>query len=208
VKVTMEGHTLKITADGGYEQSIVLANAAAVAHPDVQRRDQTLVINIPRGDQPFTSAPKNTTAPGLSTPDRFDQDMLTRMEDMRREMDRVFEDAFKSFRLGVGGVTYFDQSQFGSSVDLQDEKDRYIVRACLPGRNVQKIDVKIQDQTLTISAKAEQREKKQGDASNAESFAMSSYAQTLTLPGPVKADKMEVERKEGLLVITLPKTGV
>jgi len=207
VKVTMNGQTLKISGEGGYEQSIVLRNAAAVANPDVQRRDQTLVVTVPKGDQPVASAPKSSASP-LVAPNDAEKDVLTRMEDMRREMDRAFEDAFKSFRLGVGGVTYFDVPQFGSSIDLQDENDRYVVRAYLPGRDVQNIDVKVQDQILTIAAKAEQREKNHDQATAAESFAISSYSQSLTLPGPVKSDKMTVDRKEGLIVITLPKAGV
>ncbi len=203
VKVTMDGHTLKIAGEGGYEQSIVLRNAASVALPHVQRLGQTLVITVPLGTDPAIASTKSGSS--LLAPNDAEQDVLTRMENMRREMDRVFEDAFKDFRLRLDGRSYFDQPQFGSSIDLQDENDRYIIRAYLPGRDVHRIDVKVMNDILTIQAKAEQREKKDAEAVAAESFTMSSYSQSLTLPGPVQSDKMEVERKEGLLVITLPK---
>ncbi|MEO7098952.1 MAG: Hsp20/alpha crystallin family protein [Luteolibacter sp.] len=31
------------------------------------------------------------------------------------------------------------------------------------------------------------------------------YMQILSLPGPVQVDKMKVDRKEGVLTVTLPK---
>ncbi len=33
----------------------------------------------------------------------------------------------------------------------------------------------------------------------------SSYSQHLTLPGPVDAEQLKVDRKDGMLVITVPK---
>ena len=203
VKVTMDGRTLKIAGDGGYEQSIVLRNAATVTLPHVDRLGQTLVITVPRGDDPTAGASKGAPGSSLLAPNEAERDVLARMDNMRREMDRVFQEAFKDFDLRLDTKGYFDQPQFGSSIDLQDEKDRYVIRAYLPGRDVQKIDVKVVDQVLTVEAKAEQREKR--GTGSIETFTMSGYAQSLTLPGPVQSDKMEVERKEGLLVITLPK---
>lgn len=203
VKVTMDGNHLKIVGEGGYEQSLVLRNAAAAAVPRVERLGQTLVITVPRGTEPAIGSAKS--GPSLLAPTETEQDVLTRMDNMRREMDRVFEDAFKDFRLRLDGKSYFDQPQFGSSIDLQDENDRYVVRAYLPGRDVEKIDVKVMNDVLTIQARAEHREKKDAEAAKAESFTMSSYSQSLTLPGPVHPDKVEVERKDGLLVISLPK---
>jgi HSP20 family molecular chaperone IbpA len=73
---------------------------------------------------------------------------------------------------------------------------------------VQNVDVKVKDQLLTIEAKAQKQEHKAGGDDGLESFTMSSYSQALTLPGPVRVEQMQVERKEGMLVITLPKLNV
>ena len=97
----------------------------------------------------------------------------------------------------------FDEPLFGSSVDLSEEGNNYVVRAYLPRRDMNKVNVSVEGQTLKIEAKAEES----GD--NPEKGMIVSrqaqYSQMLTLPGPVKVDKMKVDRKEGLLVVTLPK---
>jgi HSP20 family molecular chaperone IbpA len=155
------------------------------------------------GDPVVSAKPDGPAS--LPAPDKWERDVLTRMETMRREMDRAFESAFKDFRLDTQG--FFDKPEFGSSIDLKDEKDRYVVRAYLPGRDTKGIDVKIEDQSLKISAKAEVRNRNEDKSGVSESFNVSSYAQVLALPGPVDAEKMKIDRKEGLLVITIPKRG-
>ena len=66
-----------------------------------------------------------------------------------------------------------------------------------------KVNVSVEGQTLKIEAKAEESGEKQDKGMIISRQAQ--YSQLLTLPGPVKVDKMKVDRKEGLLVVTLPK---
>lgn len=207
VQVSMDGKALKVIGDQGYEQSIVLHEAKPDAKVDITRREHTLIVTVPKGTKDLTAGDKPSLPnPPLVAPEPWEQDVLKRMENMQRDMDRAFADAFKDLR--IGSPALFDKPEFGSSIDLQDEKDHYVVRAYLPGRDTQNIDVKLEGQTLKISAKAETRNRSEGKAGIAESFNLSSYAQVLTLPGPVNSDKMKVDRKEGLLVITIPKQGI
>ena len=82
---------------------------------------------------------------------------------------------------------FFNQSRFGSSLDIQEESGKYVIRAYLPDRDMNNVNVTVEGQTLKLEAKAE----------NGMVFAQKArYSQLLTLPGPVQADKMAVERKE------------
>jgi HSP20 family protein len=206
VRVTLEERTLKIAGDHDYEQSIVLRRAKSGATIDVKRQEHMLVVTVPKGanDLAADSKPLLSRSP-LLQPDKWERDVLTRMDHMRREMDRAFESAFKD--LGLDPKGFFDKSEFGSSFDLQDEKDRYVVRAYLPGRDTEAVKVTIEGQTLKIAAKAETLKRDESKSGIAESLNLSNYVQTLALPGPVDGEKMKVDRKEGLLVITLPKKG-
>ncbi len=60
------------------------------------------------------------------------------------------------------------------------------------------LNVTVDDRTLKIDAKA--GEKKEENSSDGVIAHKSHYSQLLTLPGPVQADKMKVDRKEGMLV--------
>jgi HSP20 family protein len=206
VDVSLDGRTLRIAGEQSYEQSIVLRHAKPDAKLDTERQEHTIVVTVPKGEKQSvaSSEPSLQRSPFLA-PDKWEQDVLSRMETMRKEMDRAFDTAFKEFRLDSQG--FFDKPEFGSSFDLTDEKDHYVVRAYLPGRDTQGVEVTVEGQTLKISAKAEIRKRDENKSGIAESFSVSNYAQTFTLPGPVDGQKKKVERKEGLVEITITKKG-
>jgi HSP20 family molecular chaperone IbpA len=63
----------------------------------------------------------------------------------------------------------------------------------------------VHERTLTIEAKEQETTKKEDKGSPLHSSRQAAYSQILTLPGPVQSDKMNVEKKENMLVVTLPK---
>jgi HSP20 family molecular chaperone IbpA len=127
------------------------------------------------------------------------------MEKMRREMDRAFEDAFREFRESPDHQGFFDEPRFGSSIDLKEEGENYVVRAYLPNRDMQNINVTVEGRNLRIEAKEQELTKKAGAAGASHSTRTAAYSQFLTLPGPVQGDQMKVDKKDGMLVVILPK---
>ena len=79
------------------------------------------------------------------------------------------------------------------------------MRAYLPQRDMQNINVTVDDRTLKIEARDEVTSEKKDEPRALHSTRKAAYAQVLTLPGPVQSDKMKVDKKEGMLVVTLPK---
>jgi HSP20 family molecular chaperone IbpA len=123
---------------------------------------------------------------------------------MQREMGRIFEDEFSEFRTVPEFKDFFDQPRFGSSFDLQDDGDKHVIRAYLPDRDTNKVKVTVEGQTLRLEARAESSDQKEDEGVIVSS--KTQFSQLLTLPGPVQADKMTIERKENMLVVTLPKS--
>jgi HSP20 family molecular chaperone IbpA len=70
---------------------------------------------------------------------------------------------------------------------------------------MQNVEVTVEKQVLKIRA-SEQASGTKGEAGKMQSTRKAAFSQLLTLPGPVDVQKMEVEKKEGMLVVTLPKT--
>jgi HSP20 family protein len=214
VEIKLEGGTLRIVAPAGekagrYEQTIALAGVPSHAQPKVERKqkDSMLVITVPKGSSVVGAVPPLLLPdPSLLAPlSAWEADVFARMKEMRRDMDRAFDEAFGEFRGLPEYKGFFDEPRFGSSLDLKDEGDHYVVRAWLPDRDMQEINVTVQDRTLRIEAKEQETKKKDGDAGDLHSMHKAAYSQFLTLPGPVLSDKMKVEKKEGMLVVTLPK---
>ena len=214
VEIKLEGDTLRIIAPAGekagrYEQTIALAGVAAHAQPKVERKqkDNMIIVTVPKGLSivgavPPLILPDPSVFPPLSA---WEADVFMRMKEMRRDMDRAFDDAFREFQGLPEHKGFFDEPRFGSSLDLKEEGDHYVVRAWLPDRDMQEINVTVQDRTLRIEAKEQETKKKEGDAGALHSMRKAAYSQLLTLPGPVQSDKMKVEKKEGMLIVTLPK---
>jgi HSP20 family protein len=208
VDIKLDGDSLQIAAPAEkkvsrYEQTITLSNVAPAAKLVIDRRqkDNLIVVTVPKSPT-IAEAPSLTLPdPSLSPLGDWDRDIFARMEKMRRDMDRIFDESFKEFRSDHKGI--FDRPRFGSSLDVQEEGDNYVVRAYLPNRDMDNVNVTVEGVTLKIEAKAEETEKKE-DKGMVKSH-KAHYAQVITLPGPVKADKMKVDKKEGMLVVTLPK---
>jgi HSP20 family molecular chaperone IbpA len=213
VQVKLEGETLHIVAPaedkaGRYEQSVTLSGVVAGAEPKIERKqkDSMIVITVLKGsasngDKPSLSVPDPALLP-LTT---WDRDIFEGMEKMRRDMDRAFEDAFREFRMEPEHQGFFDEPRFGSSLDLREEGDNYVVRAYLPDRDMENITVTVEGGTLKIEAKEQETRNKGGDTGSLHSTRKAAFSQQLTLPGPVQSEKMKIEKKESMLVVTLPK---
>ncbi len=214
VDIKLEGDTLRIVAPAGekagrYEQAVALAGVASDAQPKIERKqkDSLIVVTVPKSGSVADGKPSIMLPdPSLLPFSDWDRDIFGRMEKMRREMDRVFEDAFHDFRNAPEHKGFFDEPRFGSTFDLKEEGDNYVVRVYLPDRDMQNLNVTVEDRTLKIEAKEEEMTKNESNAGALHSSRKAAYSQLLTLPGPVQGENMKVEKKEGMLVVTLPKT--
>jgi len=211
VEVTLSGDTLHVSAPaagstGQYQQDIVLDGIAASAQPKIERKqqDNMIVVTVPKSAQARSTASHPRLSPFSAPTAAWDRDVLARMEQMQQEMDRLFNEAFDNAGSGPAFDGFFDNSRFGSSVDLQEEDgNKYVVRAYLPDRDMDNINVSTEGRTLKIEAKSEENEKKNQNSGYMER--KSHYSQILTLPGPVDAAKVKVDRQQNMLIVTLPK---
>lgn len=208
VEVTLEDNSLTITAPAEgkaarYQQTLSLTGLAAEAKPAIERRkkDNLVIVTVPKAAAPAEAKEKPTAESPMES---WDRDVLDRMGRMHQEMNRIFKDAFQDFHSMPEHMGMFDEPRFGSSFVVQDEGDQYVVRAYLPERDLKDLKVKVEGKVLKIEAEAEttEEQKEKGVISSYKA----AYSQTLTLPGPVLSEKMKVDRKDGMVVVTLPKT--
>jgi HSP20 family protein len=127
----------------------------------------------------------------------------TGMSSLRREMDRVF-DRFFDFEPGWGGLEA--AGEWAPKVDLSETKDAFVVRAEIPGVEQKDIQVSLQDQMLTIKGeKAKEKEEKDEHYHRTER-SYGAFARAMRLPAAVDASKVTASFKDGVLIVTLPKT--
>ena len=107
-------------------------------------------------------------------------------------MNTIFADTFRS----VG--SWFGQSTRATSVDLREQNDKYIARLYVPRGDNSKVDAKVENGTLHITAQNEGTVNGKTETER--------YEQMITLPKPVQADKVKIEKNDDLVVITVPKS--
>jgi len=211
VEVKLDGCTLHIVAPAEnqaarYEQTITLAGVASDAPLVIDRREKEnlIVITVPKSCAPAKAVPPTALPDPFNMPlSDWDREVFGRMEEMQRQMDQVFKDSFGEFQRFPQFKGFFDEPRFDSMFDLQTQGDNYVIRAYMPERDMDNVTVTVKDQTLKIAAKAESSANRKGQPQIMTQKA--DYSQIIMLPGPVNGDKMKIDKKEGMLVITLPK---
>jgi HSP20 family protein len=128
------------------------------------------------------------------------------LEAFHREFDRLFDDMWRGFELPM----LRHEPRFEAMtprMDLNEEKDRYLVSVELPGMDEKDVEVVLSDNVLTIKGekKAETEETEKGYAYKERSYG--SFRRSIPLGADVVTDKVEARFDKGVLTIELPKTA-
>jgi HSP20 family protein len=106
---------------------------------------------------------------------------------------------------------FFDDSFWGRGrshhpVDIREEDTAYVVEAELPGLTEKDLQVKVENDMLTIaSSNQTEREEKKGSYLLRERHSRS-FRRSFVLPADVDREKIEARFENGLLVLSLPKS--
>jgi len=122
------------------------------------------------------------------------------LEQMRREMDRLWDSFFERRPSRGEGV-----SEWLPTLDISESKSDYIIKVELPGIDPKEIEISLTDDLLTIKGEKKQ-EKGEEEALLFSERTFGPFNRTVRLSRPVQSDKINASFKNGLLTITLPKT--
>lgn len=116
-----------------------------------------------------------------------------------------FDDAFRSLMR----PWRFDMPETAPriKIDLSEQDGSYAVKAEIPGVKKDDIDVRVDGNTVTISAevKSEKEEKGNGGRMLRRERQEGYASRTFSLACPVDESKVEASYKDGILALTLPK---
>lgn len=125
---------------------------------------------------------------------------------LHREVNRLFDDAFRGF--GSNLPSFGGASAFGSgwpSVEISDGEKELKVTAEVPGLEEKDIEVLLDDGVLTL--KGEKRsETEDKDRQFSERY-YGRFERRIPLGYEVEPDKVDAHFKNGILTVTLPKSA-
>lgn len=118
---------------------------------------------------------------------------------LRDKMNRLFEDAAR------GEEKDMITSSWSPAVDIYETEGELILSAEIPGVDEKDIEIKIEDNTLSI--KGERRFEKETREENYHRIERSygSFYRSFSLPGTVDQEHIEARHEAGVLKIHMPK---
>jgi len=91
------------------------------------------------------------------------------------------------------------------AVDVKEEDKRYLMEVELPGLTEKDIDVKVEDNILTLSSKKEESKEEKKDGYLIHERRRAEFARTFVLPNDADREQINAEFKNGLLMVQIPK---
>jgi len=97
---------------------------------------------------------------------------------------------------------------FNPTVNTREAEDEYYIEVDLPGIKKEDVDVKVEDNILTISGKRKlKNEVKEDDYYKIES-SYGSFSRSFTLPEKVDIENIKASSEDGVLEVIIPKLKV
>ena len=115
---------------------------------------------------------------------------------MDRLIDESFVRPFGSPMLTAG---------YGVALDVQTDKDEYVLRANVPGLKPEDLHVEVVDNTVTIRGEIKEESKTEQDNFLLQERRYGQFSRSVTLPTPLDPGKAEATIENGVLVLRLPK---
>jgi HSP20 family protein len=121
-----------------------------------------------------------------------------------REMENMFERYNRTS--GHGPDTDLGFVDWSPTVDIEESDNFYLIRADVPGVDKKDINVHMDKGVLSITGeKHEEKETGKGTKRHRTERYSGSFARRFTLPGTIKADKIDASYKDGVLSLMIPK---
>jgi HSP20 family protein len=126
---------------------------------------------------------------------RYDRGPWDLLEDMRERVGSLFEEMPFFYRRPL------------PVVDVQERDDAYILEAELPGMSDKDVEVRVEGNVLSISSQKEERKEEARGGYMRRERRSRSFHRSFRLPDDVQHEKIEATFKNGLLTLTLPRSG-
>ena len=118
------------------------------------------------------------------------------------DMDRWFDLGFVLARREPSTRTW------APSVDIAEDDKKIVVRADLPGVEEKDVEVKVEENTLTLSGERKYEKETEEENLHRVERAYGSFLRSFTLPDTVDTEKIGAKYDKGVLEITIPKVEV
>ena len=119
---------------------------------------------------------------------------------LQNQMNRLFDSALQTWPGDANGTTHW-----APAADIYETEDALVVALDLPGVDPNLVDIRVENNVLTIRGERQFEEKQNKDNFHRVERSYGAFARSFTLSTFVDADKIRASYKAGVLNINLPK---
>lgn len=119
---------------------------------------------------------------------------------LHRDLDQLAERRFG--RLSAEENSVFD---WMPAVDIVEEKNRFVLRADLPGVNVEDIDVRMENGVLSIAEERHREAAEEVDGVQRFERSTGKFFRRFSLPETADAENISARSSNGILEVSIPK---
>jgi HSP20 family protein len=127
------------------------------------------------------------------------------IQDLQEEMNRIFEDAFGSMGLAEP-LLEKQEMTWKPAVEMYEENGFYKIKAELPGVDKDKIDVEVGEDSVIIKAETSKQTEEHNERYYKNELRYGKFMRQLPLPTEGKVGEAKAEFKDGILMVSIPKT--
>lgn len=122
------------------------------------------------------------------------------LDQIRRQMDRLYGDIGRGAQQGgVAGVFPL--------INLSEDKDKYYIRAELPGIKADELEIQAIPNQLSISGERKIASEAETVKYHRREREAGKFSRVIGLPTDIDTDKVEAELANGVLTVSVPKAA-
>ncbi len=126
---------------------------------------------------------------------------------LQESMNRLFSDFMGGFSRFPLMPREMRDMTASPHLDVSEDEKAVLVTAELPGMSEKDVELLLTEKTLTIKGEKKMEKDEEGRDYYRSERAYGAFCRSVTLPAPIDRDKVDATFKNGVLKVTLPKTG-
>jgi HSP20 family protein len=122
---------------------------------------------------------------------------------MRKTVEQLFDRMWMDFGSSLSPA----MTTLGPSVDISETANTVIVKAELPGIDINDVKISVTERTLSLMGEKRAEMARKGAQYHRLERRFGSFSRTIQLPCPINVEDIDATYEKGVLVIVLPKCG-
>lgn len=158
-----------------------------------EKQDKKETIPIKRGEYLQTQSPMNN------------------MMQLHREIDRLFDDAFRGFP-SLNRSSLWDHMMnddfmptFRASVNISSDEKQYTISLEAPGMEQKDLSIELKDGALFIKGNKQQEQEEKDQHFYRVERHYGSFERVLAIPDDANAEEISASMKNGVLTVSIPR---